>query len=243
MVTLHIHEWSAVKLNREQAAILLSLAVAVSSIFITLRLKNQVTAYQSQVELLQTINVNNSLKLLELQQETSEYKSRIIELQNEVDRNKRIVNTWRTYRDRLQEALVENARLKGRLLERELDTNLTTPTVEPRRDKFYIGDTVTFDIASETPLYGSYFEVRGPEGNVIWEGDPIGNWAEIGVYGVDPIWVVPYVGQTAYLDPMLLEEDMPLGEWTWSYRFSDLVHVEGTFTVEEPPQETTPETG
>lgn len=223
------------KVKREQAVILLSLAVAASSIFITLRLKNQATTCQDQLELFQTINLNNSLKINELQQETTEYKSRIIELQNEIDRNERIVSVWRTYRDQLEEALVENARLKGMLLEHDLDTNLTTPTLEPRRDTFLIGDTVTFNIVSETPLYGSYFEVRGPEGNMIWEGDPIGNWAEIGVHGVDVRWIAPYVGQTAYLDPMLLEEGMSPGEWRWSYRFSDIVHLEGTFTVETPP--------
>jgi len=70
---------------------------------------------------------------------------------------------------------------------------------------------------------------------MIWEGDPIGNWAQIGVHGVDARWIAPYVGQTAYLDPMLLEEDMPPGEWRWSYRFGDIVHLEGTFTVETPP--------
>ncbi len=121
------------------------------------------------------------------------------------------------------------------LLEHELDTNLTTPTVEPRRNTFLIGDTVTFNIESETPLYGSYFEVRGPEGNTIWLGDPIGNWAEIGVHGVDARWIAPYTDQTAYLDPMLIEQDMPPGEWTWSYRFGDIIHLQGTFTVEPPP--------
>jgi len=226
------------RITREQAVILLSCAVTVSTIFTALRLREQVTDYQDQVELLQSRNINNSLKIDELERETAEYKSHIIELQNEVDRNERIVSVWRTYRDQLTEALVENARLKGLLLERDLDKNLTSPNVEPRKEIFLIGDTVTFRLESDVPLYGSYFMVWNPEGRLIWEGDPIGNWIEIGVYGVDLRWVVPSIGQTAYLEPMILEEDMITGEWAWSYKFSDMVHVEGTFTVAEQLEET-----
>ena len=225
------------RITREQAVILLSCAVAVSSILMTLRIRDQVTAYQDQVELLQSRNINNSLKINELERETAEYKSRIIELQNEVDRNERIVSVWRTYRDQLAEALVENARLKGLLLERDLDENLTSPNVEPRKKNFLIGDTVTFRLESEVPHYGSYFMVWDPEGRLVWEGNPMDNWVEIGVYGVDLRWIVPYIDQTAYLEPMILEEDMITGEWVWSYKFSDLVHVEGTFIVAEQLEE------
>jgi len=225
------------RVTREQAVILLSCAVAVSSIFMTLRLRDQVTACQDQVELLQSRNINNSLKINELEREKAEYKSRIIELQNEVDSSERIVSVWRTYRDQLAEALVENARLKGLLLERDLDENITSPNVEPRKETFLIGDTVAFRLESDVPLYGSYFMVWNPEGRLVWEGDPIGNWEEIGVYGVDLRWVVPGIGQTAYLEPMLIEEDMITGEWAWSYKFSDVVHVEGTFIVAEQLEE------
>jgi len=225
------------RITREQAVILLSCAVAVSSILMTLRIRDQVTAYQDQVELLQSRNINNSLKINELERETAEYKSRIIELQNEVDRNERIVSVWRTYRDQLAEALVEKARLKGLLLERDLDENLTSPNVEPRKENFLIGDTVTFRLESEVPHYGSYFMVWDPEGRLVWEGDPMDNWVEIGVYGVDLRWIVPYIDQTAYLELMILEEDMITGEWVWSYKFSDLVHVEGTFIVAEQLEE------
>jgi len=225
------------RITREQAIILLSCAVAVSSIFMTLRIRDQVTDYKDQVDLLKSRNINNSIKINELERETAEYKSRIIELQNEVDRNERIISVWRTYRDQLSEALVENARLKGLLLERDLDENLTSPSVEPRKEAFLIGDTVTFRLESEVPLYGSYFMVWNPEGRLVWEGDPIGNWDEIGVYGVDLRWIVPYIDQTAYLEPMILEENMITGEWAWSYKFSDMVHVEGTFIVAEQLEE------
>lgn len=225
------------RITREQAVILLSCAVAVSSIFMTLRLRNQVTACQDQVELLQSRNINNSLKINELERETAEYKSRIIELQNEVDGNERIVDTWRTYRDQLAEALVENARLKGLLLERDLDENFTSPSVKPRKEIFLIGDTVSFIVWSEVPLYGSYFMIWNPVGRLVWEGDPVGNWEERGEWNVSTRWVVPGIGQTAYLEPMILEEHMITGEWAWSYRFSDMVHVEGTFIVAEQLEE------
>ena len=224
-------------ITRGQAVILLSCAVAVSSIFMTLSLRNQVTAYQDQVELLQSRNVNNSVKISELERETAEYKSRIIELQNEVNRNERIVDVWRTYRDQLEEALIENARLKGLLLERELDENFTSPSVKPRKEIFLIGDTISFIVWSEVPLYGSYFMIWNPEDRLVWEGDPISNWEERGVWNISTRWIVPYIGQTAYLEPMLLEEDMITGEWTWSYRFSDMVNIEGTFIVAEQLEE------
>jgi len=213
----------------------LSCAVAVSSVFVAVSLGTQLASYQRQVESLQS-NLAASeasselhrLRVAELEREAAEYESRIIELQNEVARNE----NWRTYRDRLEEAYLENSRLKGLLLEREIDENFTAPTVRPRKTTFGIGETITFRVESELPLYGSYFSVWDPEGSLIWEGDPLGDWVEI-----EELWAATFYCQTAYLEPMVLEEGMLLGEWAWSYRFGDVVHIQGTFTVVGPRED------
>lgn len=213
---------------------------------VALSLGNQVASYQKQVESLQsnliTLEVSSELyrlRVAELEREAAEYKSRIVELQNMVDRNEQIVSVWRTYRNQLEEAYIENAKLKGLLLEREIDDeNFTAPTVRPRKLTFHIGEVIAFNVESELPLYGSYFSVWDPEGSLIWEGDPLGDWVEI-----EDRWVPPFYGQTAYLEPMILGEDMLLGEWAWSYRFGDIVLIEGTFTVVGPVEDILPEMG
>jgi hypothetical protein len=229
-------------ITREQVIILLSCAVTVSSIFVTVSLGNQVASYQSQVESLQsnlaTLEASselNRLQVAELEREAAEYKSRIVDLQNEVDRNEQIVSVWRTYRNRLEESYVENARLKGLLLEREIDVeNFTAPTVMPRKMTFHIGEVITFNVESKQPLYGSCFTIWDLEGSLIWEGDPLGDWVEIEKYNESSYWVPTHYGQTAYLEPMVLGEGMLLGEWSWSYKFGDIVYIEGTFTVVGP---------
>ena len=223
-------------ITRERAFILLSCAVAVSSIFVAASLWSQVATYQEQVEVLQS-----NLNMLESGNEVyrvrvDELEDRVAELQVEAIRNSKIVDTWRTYRDRLEEAYVENARLKGLLLEREVDEeNFTAPTVRSRKETYHIGETIAFIIESEVPLYGSYFSIWDSDGILVWEGDPLGNWVE-----VEGLWITPFYDQTAYLEPMILGDDMPLGDWTWSYRFSDIVYIEGAFTVVEPYEGTLP---
>jgi hypothetical protein len=187
-----------------------------------------VESLQSNIASLEASSELYRLRVAELEGEVVEYQSRVIELQNEVDRS----NSWRTYRNQLEEAYLENARLKGLLLEREIGENFTAPTVSPRKTTFPIGDTIAFKIESELPLYGSYFSIWDPEDSLIWEGDPLGDWVEI-----ETRWIATYYCQTAYLEPMVLEEGMPLGEWTWSYRFGDIVHIEGTFTVVGPRED------
>jgi TolA-binding protein len=105
-------------ITRGRAITLLSCAVALSSVFVPVSLGTQFASYQRQVESLQSnlealeaCSELHRLRVTELEREAAEYESRIIELQNEIDRN----DNWRTYRDRLEEAYLENARLKGLL--------------------------------------------------------------------------------------------------------------------------------
>ena len=222
------------RIAREHAAILVSCAVAISSIFVIFGQRDQLIAYEQRIESLQSELItskayNNfySRKVSELDGEIADYRSRLLELQ----RLERYAETWRSYREELEAVYVENARLMGLLLEREIEgENFSAPTVMPRKETFCIGETVAFTIISELPLYGSVFTIWDSNGDLVWEGDPIGNWVEI-----EDSWVVPFYGQTAYLDPMVITDDMPLGNWTWSYTFSDIVLIEGEFVVKDPP--------
>lgn len=226
------------RITKENAAILVSCAVAVSSIFVILGQRDQLIAYEQRIESLQSDLITSkayndyySRKVSEMDGEITDYRSRMLELQDEVYRLETYAETWRSYRDELEAVNVENARLMGLLLEREIEgENFSAPTVRIRKETFRIGDTIAFIIESEIPLYGSVFTIWDSNGDLVWEGDPIGDWVE-----VEDGWGVPFYGQTAYFDPMVLTDDMPLGNWTWSFKFSDIVLIEGEFIVREPP--------
>ena len=226
------------RITREYAAILVSCAVAVSSIFVMLGQRNQLIAYEQRIESLQSDLITSkayndyySRRVSEMDGEVADYRSRMLELQDEVDQLERYAETWRSYRDQLEAVYVENALLMGLLLEREIEgENFSASTVRIRKETFRIGDTIAFVIESEVPLYGSIFTIWDSNGDLVWEGDPIGDWVE-----VEDGWVVPFYLQTAYLDLMIITDDMPLGNWTWSFTFSDIVLIEGEFMVKEPP--------
>ena len=165
----------------------------------------------------------------ELNNQTANYREQIIELGQEVDRLEHYENTWRVYKNRFDEALIENGRVIGLLINQGYIENISTPTVESRKEVYPIGDTVTFKIQSDIPLYGSYFIIRDPDGALVWEGDVLIGWIEISNY-----WTVPYIHQTAYFEPMILIEDYQLGDWTWTYKFGDMVEINGTFRVIKP---------
>jgi len=221
--------------EREKAITLILAALVLASGFIVLtqrnRFKELETLYeelqmdyrytQAQYELLQE-------SFEELDEQSSEYRVQLIQLRQDIDKLERYEETWRHYREFYEDILLENARLNGILLEREYGVNITLPMVELRKEEFRIGDTVAFNVESEIPLYGSYFTVFDNEGLLVWEGDPLSNWAEI-----QDFWVPPYYGQTAYLDPMIITEDYPIGNWTWAYYFGDYIEIEGWFMVNE----------
>ena len=49
---------------------------------------------------------------------------------------------------------------------------------------------------------------------------------------MDHIYLIPFIYQTINDEPIILVDGNPLGEWTWTYNFNELV-VEGSFTVEK----------
>ena len=221
--------------EREQAITLILAALVIASGFIVLAQRNRFNELETLYE---DIEIEHAYTLAryellltsyqELDEQASEYRRQLIQLRHDVDELERYEETWRQYRDFYEEILLDNARLRGMLMETDYGENITQPIVEARKEEFRIGDTIAFKVESDMPLYGSYFTVLDPNGTLVWEGDPLAEWVE-----VEDHWVAPYYGQTAYLEPMILTEDYPLGNWTWTYRFGDLFEVEGWFIVSE----------
>ena len=221
--------------EREQVIILLLAALVVASGFIVMAQRNRFTELETLYEELELEQAYTraQYELLqasyeELDEQSSEYRRQLIQLQHDVDELERYEETWRQYRDYYEETLLENARLNAILMENEYGENITQPVVEPRKEEFRIGEALAFNIESDIPLIGSHFNIRDPDGSLVWDGDPLAEWVEIQDY-----WVVPYYRQTAYLEPMILTEDNPLGNWTWTFRFGDVIKVEGGFIVKE----------
>ncbi|MCW4013056.1 MAG: hypothetical protein NWF07_08705 [Candidatus Bathyarchaeota archaeon] len=225
--------------EREQAIILLLLATVISASFVMLGQRNRInelsqvydnTRFDLNYLEAQYNHLYESYK--ELSNQTLEYRRLIIQLNQDLDKIERYEETWRTYREKYEEVLLENARLQGELIMQEYGDNITQPFVEPRKEVFRIGDTIAFNVESEMALYGSHFEVYDPNSTLIWEGDPLAEWVELYDY-----WVPPYYGQTAYMEPMSFTENYTLGNWTYIYWFGELKMGEGWFTLIEAAED------
>jgi hypothetical protein len=221
--------------EREQAIILILLAVVISLSFVIIDQRNRInelsqvydnTRFDLNYLEAQYNHLYDSYK--ELSNQTLAYRRLIIQLNQDLDKIEKYEATWRTYRDKYEDVLLENARLQGLLIMQEYGDNITKPFVEPRKAEFRIGDTIAFNLESEVALYGSHFMVYDPNGTLVWEGDPLATWVELEDY-----WVPPYYGQTAYMEPMILTENRTLGNWTYVYWFGELKIGEGWFTVKE----------
>ena len=138
------------------------------------------------------------------------------------------VNSSFNFRARYEEVQIENAKLRGALIISENGENVTPPVIKSKRDTYRIGDTVAFNINSAFPLYGSNLTITNPNGNLVWLVDTLMDWVQDG-----DSWTAPFYSQTSNASPMVLEHGSTLGVWTWTYMFSDLIKIEGNFTVEE----------
>jgi hypothetical protein len=123
---------------------------------------------------------------------------------------------------------------EGMMTQIEFSVVEETQSIDPRKDIFAIGDTVSFNIELSFAEEDSYIEIYDPDGDLFWTTDAF----------VPDVWVtvgsverVPYYEQTAGGNPMLLLSDAPLGEYTWMYyqEDDDLID-EGVFTVESAPE-------
>jgi hypothetical protein len=107
-------------------------------------------------------------------------------------------------------------------------------SITPHKSAYQRGDTVRFNIESSFEETDSYIRIYDPNGFIVWVTDYLDTWVEM-----DVTYVAPLYTQTSGGAPMTLDEDAPFGTWTWIWNDSeDEFLASGTFTVEEPPQDT-----
>jgi chaperonin cofactor prefoldin len=111
--------------------------------------------------------------------------------------------------------------------------------IEPRKATFRIGETVSFDVVSTFGQEDSYIEIYTPDGELYWRTDAFAgdDWIKVGTEKVYPAF-----NQIADGNLMTLQEDAPLGEWSWTwydagdngvpYTSDDEELDSGVFTVE-----------
>jgi len=102
--------------------------------------------------------------------------------------------------------------------------------IKPLKDKFDIGNTVSFDIKNDFYYHESFMEIRDPDSSLYWRTkgfDKDVDWLkDAGLY------TVPFYAQVSGGNPMTLSSDAPLGEWFWAfYTDPDTQLVNGTFVV------------
>jgi hypothetical protein len=102
-----------------------------------------------------------------------------------------------------------------------------TVTVRPRKTMFRIGETVAFDIVNSFEEEGSYIKIWDSSGALIWKTDDFDDWVK-----VDSVYRVPYFQQTASLNLMMLDSDVPLGTYKFTMYDDDDDEIEsGGFAV------------
>ena len=109
------------------------------------------------------------------------------------------------------------------VIEEEID-------IHSNRGSYSLGDTVTFTIKATFAKFGSYVELRDPNGELIFLSTFIAaDWMFI-----DPWQVVLIYNQVsdASMNPFMLPSDADIGTWTWAmYDIDDEIVANGTIEV------------
>jgi hypothetical protein len=118
-------------------------------------------------------------------------------------------------------------------------------SIAPRKSTFRIGDTLSFNIqhsfgnvhpADDGEIYDGEIDIKDPNGNLYFETDGLVTWERSGLF-----YFVPVSGQTANMNPMILLDDAPLGEWSYMWYKNDdgdnELIAEGTFEVAESAED------
>jgi len=100
-----------------------------------------------------------------------------------------------------------------------------------RKDTFKVGETISFilehSFGNEYPVDESVLKIYNPSGALVFSGDPLETWTKTGLW-----YTAPYSSQTAGGNPMTLEDDAPLGTWSWKWVDGEGDNIKtGTFTV------------
>jgi hypothetical protein len=147
--------------------------------------------------------------------------------------NEELIRIYEENFHALNEELI-NSRTNASILESRLHsimllvlTRTNPPQVLPRKPVFYIGEVITFKISYDYPLYGSSIKVWDPDGVLLWETDPLIEWEPL----PDGTWRVTFYNQFVDEEPMLFEEEMPVGNYTWSFIYGDVTCTGGEFSV------------
>ncbi len=106
--------------------------------------------------------------------------------------------------------------------------NYTHPLIDPRKESFMIGDILCWDIESPLPLMNASVRVYDPVGMLSLEVDPLDDWLLS-----EEKWIVPYYEQTSSQEIIELHEDFPLGNYSYTFTFEDMITINGTFQVIE----------
>jgi hypothetical protein len=110
-----------------------------------------------------------------------------------------------------------------------------TLDIDPRKATFRIGDTVAFNVEVSFPADDSYIEIYDPTDELYWQTNVFSSavWVKVG-----DTHIVPFYEQVAGGNPMILLDDAPLGEWSWTwYDVDDEELDSGVFMVSEAPED------
>ena len=105
---------------------------------------------------------------------------------------------------------------------------------QPRKASFALGETISFllehSFGSQDPIDGSFLKIYNPSGALVFDGDPLGTWTKTGLW-----YTAPYSSQTAGGNPMVINQDHPIGTWSWKWidNIEDETVATGTFAVTE----------
>ena len=229
--------------EKERAAVILLVGLVIASVFVVTvelnridRLEGELTKLSEDYEYRDAQYDLLYSRYLGLNDNLTDKNIQILQLSSQVndlkEKMQEALISSLNFRAQYEEVQIENAKLRGALIISENGENIAPPQIEPKKNTFRIGDTVSFNINSSWPLYGSNFTITDPNGILVWVVDTLMNWVQDG-----DSWVAPYYSQTSNASPMVLEHGSTLGVWTWTYMFSDLIKIEGNFTVEHalPP--------
>jgi hypothetical protein len=107
--------------------------------------------------------------------------------------------------------------------------------ISPRKSTFRVDDTISFDIEHSFgnqvggDIWNGMVDIFDPDGNLYFRTGGLNTWVKSGMY-----YYVPDPAQLDNGNPMVVLDDAPLGEWsyTWFENDADTVIAEGTFMVE-----------
>jgi len=99
--------------------------------------------------------------------------------------------------------------------------------VAPRKALFDRGDTIQFNVKNDFDFEDSYMKIWDPYDNLYWRTEEFDTWLKVGT-----LYTVPYYLQTSGMNPMILSQDAPIGDWFYIFYETGTTQLtNGTFKV------------